>query len=246
MIGSEGTLIHFPDYLPPSSKTPTRPVPWFSHDRGRLPGGGSRPQVQPVAAVELLDRPVCCVPSKQAGLPPPMIRGRRSVAALLIESARADAAALEEAPPTSWRPGGPTLEPLAFHRSRPARCTGRCEREPSHPSAPLPSPHGHDGDHRGRGLPVEIARAPSTCRPSAAGGFGYHEAIIFGHAWRATLHFVFTQDFGDAAEVERYARFMDDVCRLVVENTMGPEGEARHRPQHGALRRARMGTGPPT
>jgi hypothetical protein len=41
------------------------------------------------------------------------------------------------------------------------------------------------------------------------------------HALEGNLHFVFTQDFGDAAEVERYARFMDDVCRLVVEQYDG-------------------------
>jgi hypothetical protein len=45
---------------------------------------------------------------------------------------------------------------------------------------------------------------------------GYHEAIIFGHALEGNLHFVFTQDFGDQAEIDRYARFMDDICDLVV------------------------------
>jgi D-lactate dehydrogenase len=45
---------------------------------------------------------------------------------------------------------------------------------------------------------------------------GYHEAIIFGHALDGNLHFVFTQDFAIDSEVERYAGFMDDVCRLVV------------------------------
>jgi D-lactate dehydrogenase len=50
---------------------------------------------------------------------------------------------------------------------------------------------------------------------------GYHEAIIFGHALEGNLHFVFTQDFGDQAEVDRYARFMDDVCDLVVEKYDG-------------------------
>ena len=44
----------------------------------------------------------------------------------------------------------------------------------------------------------------------------YHEAIIFGHAFDGNLHFVFTQDFGTDAEVRRYDRFMDDVCRMVV------------------------------
>jgi D-lactate dehydrogenase len=50
---------------------------------------------------------------------------------------------------------------------------------------------------------------------------GYAEAIIFGHALDGNLHFVFTQDFGDRAEVDRYAAFMDDVCHLVVDKYDG-------------------------
>jgi D-lactate dehydrogenase len=45
---------------------------------------------------------------------------------------------------------------------------------------------------------------------------GYDEAIIFGHALEGNLHFVFTQDFGDRAEVSRYQAFMDDVCAMVA------------------------------
>lgn len=46
--------------------------------------------------------------------------------------------------------------------------------------------------------------------------YHYDEAIIFGHALEGNLHFVFTQDFSTADEVERYRRFMDDVCDMVV------------------------------
>ncbi|NHI02092.1 FAD-binding and (Fe-S)-binding domain-containing protein [Oceanimonas sp. MB9] len=46
--------------------------------------------------------------------------------------------------------------------------------------------------------------------------FGYHEAIIFGHALAGNLHFVFTQGFDDQAELDRYGGFMDAVARLVA------------------------------
>ncbi len=46
--------------------------------------------------------------------------------------------------------------------------------------------------------------------------YRYHEAIIFGHALEGNLHFVFTQDFSRREEVDRYRRFMDDVCHMVV------------------------------
>jgi len=50
---------------------------------------------------------------------------------------------------------------------------------------------------------------------------GYHDAIIFGHALDGNLHFVFSQDFNLKEEVERYAAFIDDVTRMVVEKYDG-------------------------
>ncbi|MBL7972269.1 MAG: FAD-binding oxidoreductase [Prolixibacteraceae bacterium] len=46
--------------------------------------------------------------------------------------------------------------------------------------------------------------------------WGYHEAVIFGHALEGNLHFVFTQDFGTAREIERYSHFMAEVSEMVV------------------------------
>lgn len=51
--------------------------------------------------------------------------------------------------------------------------------------------------------------------------YRYHEAIIFGHAREGNLHFVFTQDFSAQKEVERYRSFMDEVCRMVVDEYDG-------------------------
>ena len=50
---------------------------------------------------------------------------------------------------------------------------------------------------------------------------GYSDAIIFGHALEGNLHFVFTQDFNSAPEVERYRAFMDAMCQMVVEKYDG-------------------------
>jgi D-lactate dehydrogenase len=51
--------------------------------------------------------------------------------------------------------------------------------------------------------------------------YRYHEAIIFGHAREGNLHFVFTQDFSAQKEVERYRKFMDEVCCMVVDKYDG-------------------------
>ncbi|WDE97183.1 FAD-binding and (Fe-S)-binding domain-containing protein [Lentisphaera profundi] len=50
---------------------------------------------------------------------------------------------------------------------------------------------------------------------------GYDKAIIFGHALEGNLHFVFTQDFNQASEVQRYASFMDDLSELVCDQYHG-------------------------
>ena len=65
-------------------------------------------------------------------------------------------------------------------------------------------------------FPIE-SLAPATARlQELLNEFGYREAILFGHALEGNLHFVFTQDFGNASEVDRYRRFMDAVCEMVV------------------------------
>nr|WP_068890929.1 FAD-binding and (Fe-S)-binding domain-containing protein [Pedobacter panaciterrae] len=49
----------------------------------------------------------------------------------------------------------------------------------------------------------------------------YHEAIIFGHAKDGNIHFVVTQAFHTASDIERYDLFMQDVVKLVVETYDG-------------------------
>jgi len=49
----------------------------------------------------------------------------------------------------------------------------------------------------------------------------YDNAIIFGHAKDGNLHFVITQGFNDQPAIDRYARFIDDVVKLVVERYDG-------------------------
>lgn len=65
-------------------------------------------------------------------------------------------------------------------------------------------------------FPIEGLAEATTELRSLMTGHGYRDGIIFGHALDGNLHFVFTQDFGDAAEVARYSAFMDAVCDMVV------------------------------
>jgi D-lactate dehydrogenase len=51
--------------------------------------------------------------------------------------------------------------------------------------------------------------------------FSYYNAIIFGHAKDGNLHFVITQSFNEATEVDRYDKFIRQVVNLVIEKYDG-------------------------
>lgn len=51
--------------------------------------------------------------------------------------------------------------------------------------------------------------------------YGYHDAIMFGHAKDGNIHFVITQLLDTPAEISRYDRFMQAVVKLVVEKYDG-------------------------
>ena len=70
-------------------------------------------------------------------------------------------------------------------------------------------------------FPIESLAEATLELQSLFARYHYDEAIIFGHALAGNLHFVFTQDFSTTEEVERYRRFMDDVCIMVVDKYDG-------------------------
>lgn len=51
--------------------------------------------------------------------------------------------------------------------------------------------------------------------------YQYHDAVLFGHALEGNLHFVFSQDFSNPKEVERYEQLMDEIAVLVVDQFGG-------------------------
>jgi len=46
--------------------------------------------------------------------------------------------------------------------------------------------------------------------------YGYNEAVIFGHALEGNLHYVFTQDFNKAEEIDRYGKLIAEISDMVV------------------------------
>ena len=51
--------------------------------------------------------------------------------------------------------------------------------------------------------------------------YEYHDAVLFGHALEGNLHFVFSQDFSNQSEVNRYEKLMAELADLVVNRFNG-------------------------
>ena len=95
-------------------------------------------------------------------------------------------------------------------------CARACSRRWARCARSAPPSSSRTSPFRCRGSPK-----PRSTLQRLLAEHGYPDAIIFGHALEGNLHFVFTQDFNVAAEVERYRGFMDALCRMVVEKYDG-------------------------
>ena len=178
---------------------------------------------KPVAAVELLDRPALRSVESKPGLPAVIQTLGADAAALLIEVRAETSVALQlkmDAVLTALQ-GIETVEPPQFSTD-----AATCEmywkvRKGTFPSVGAMRKAGTTVIIEDVAFPIESLASATLDLQALFLKHGYSEAIIFGHALEGNLHFVFTQDFGDEAEVQRYARFMDDVCDLVVKKYDG-------------------------
>ncbi len=177
----------------------------------------------PVAAVELMDRAALRSVEGKPGMPEEINGLPEGVAALLVETRADDEAGLARnlAAINALLAGVSTLFPPAF-TSDPAATGALWKiRKGLLPAVGAVRPVGCTVIIEDVAFRIEDLAAATLDLQALFAKHGYDEAIIFGHALDGNLHFVFTQDFGHAAEVDRYARFMDDICRLVVEKYDG-------------------------
>jgi D-lactate dehydrogenase len=177
----------------------------------------------PVAAVELADRAALRSVEGKPGLPQSIRTLGPDGAALLVETRAADAAILAaqiraiEAALSNVD----TLEPIRFSAD-PAECARFWNvRKGMFPSVGAMRAVGTTVIIEDVVFPIERLAEATLELQRLLAAHGYADAIIFGHALEGNLHFVFTQDFNAPAEVERYRRFMDAMCRMVVEKYDG-------------------------
>ncbi len=172
----------------------------------------------PVAAVELMDRAALASVELQAGVPRAVAGLGEDAAALLVEVRGADREALvaHRAAALAALAGIATATPITF-TDDPAECAALWKvRKGTFPSVGSRRATGTTVIIEDVAFPVERLAQATLDLQQLLHAHGYREAIIFGHALEGNLHFVFTQDFSSAAEVQRYARFMDAVAQLVV------------------------------
>lgn len=70
-------------------------------------------------------------------------------------------------------------------------------------------------------LPVEKLADAAVDLRLLLNKHGYPTAILFGHAKDGNLHFVLTQGFNSAREIDQYAAFIDDLVAMVVKKYDG-------------------------
>lgn len=225
LIGSEGTLGFIAEIT-------YRTVPEHAHkasalllfpDIAEACRAVARLKAAPVSAVELMDRAALRSVEDKPGMPPEIVGVAPGVTALLVETRAEDADALAAhiATVTAALAAFAPLKPPTFTADPEAFGKLWKIRKGLFPAV---------GAVRKTGTTViiedvafkipDLAQAMLDLQALFA-KHGYDEAIIFGHALDGNVHFVFTQDFGIRAEVERYAAFMDDVCHLVVDQYDG-------------------------
>lgn len=190
-------------------------------------------KAQPVAAVELLDRPAIHSVEKKPGMPADLADLPESATALLIESRAESAAVLTQqlAGIEACLADFATLRPVVFTADPQETAKLWNIRKGVFPSVGAIRKAGTTVIIEDVAVPVEHLAAATRDLQSLFATHGYHEAVIFGHALEGNLHFVFTQDFGDQKEVARYAGFMDELCHVLVERY-----EASLKAEHGTGR----------
>lgn len=225
MIGSEGTL----GFLSRISYRTVAEDPFKASALVFFPSIATACQAvialrpQAVSAVELLDRAALRSVQDKPGLPPLMATLAQDAAALLIEvrAARDDVLEQNIDAVLGALTGISTVAPVSFSTD-PAVCEMYWKvRKGTFPSVGAMRRAGTTVIIEDVAFPVETLAAATLDLQALLREHGYTEAIIFGHALEGNLHFVFMQDFGPAAEVERYARFMDALCALVVDKYDG-------------------------
>ncbi|MDH4061199.1 MAG: FAD-binding oxidoreductase [Aquincola sp.] len=225
MIGSEGTLGFISEityHTVPDHEHKASALVLFD-DLGTACRAVTLLKSQPVDAVELADRAALRSVQGKPGLPASLAEVGPDGAALLVETRAADATALaQQIAALEALLGAVSAREAPRFSTDAAECARLwAVRKGMFPSVGAMRETGTTVIIEDVAFPVERLAEATLDLQALLRSHRYTEAIIFGHALEGNLHFVFTQGFDDPAEVERYSRFMDDLCALVVDKYDG-------------------------
>ncbi|MCE1240544.1 MAG: FAD-binding oxidoreductase [Azonexaceae bacterium] len=224
MIGSEGTLgfISRVTYQTVAEDPHKASALVFFHDIRSACEAVIRlknlPAEVAVSAVELLDRPALRSVEDKAGLPLVIRTLGDDAAALLIEvrAAAVDGLQTRISAALGTLDGIATVEPAMFS-SDPVTCEMYWKvRKGTFPAVGAVRRTGTTVLIEDVAFPIASLADATLDLQVLLRKHGYDEGIIFGHALDGNLHFVITQDFATPSEIDRYARFMDELCDMVV------------------------------
>jgi D-lactate dehydrogenase len=174
-------------------------------------------------ALELMDRASLRSVENQPGIPPSIKELPAAAAGLLVEFQAADEgerAQLETQARDGVR-GLTLLEPARFTYDPGEQALLWKIRQGTFPSVGAVRESGTTVIIEDVAFPVERLADATIDLTKLFAKHGYDNGIIFGHAKDGNLHFVITQSFNDQAAIDQYARFLDDVVRLVVDRYDG-------------------------
>ena len=176
-------------------------------------------KTMPVAAVELMDRASLRAVEGKPGVPEYIGTLGSQAAALLVETRADDAEALaaQEQDIIAALAGQDMIAPVRFETEPKITDAYWKIRKGLFPAVGAIRRPGTTVIIEDVAFPISSLAAATNALQRLFEKHDYSEAIIFGHALEGNLHFVFTQDFSTADEVERYRRFMDDIVSMVVD-----------------------------
>ncbi|MBP2637068.1 MAG: D-lactate dehydrogenase (cytochrome) [Firmicutes bacterium] len=176
-----------------------------------------------VAAAELLDRTSLRSVENNEGMPPYLKELDDEATALLVEIRTSDKATLEEniSKTKACLAEIPVLFPITFTDQK-----SEYEKLWKIRSGIFPTVGGIR--QQGTSVIIEDVAFPKERLADAVlalrdcmNRHGYEDGVIYGHALDGNVHFVFTQTFNEATDIERYQDFINDVCGMVVERFTG-------------------------
>ncbi len=173
---------------------------------------------QPVSAVELIDRAAIRSVENAKGVPDFLKSLSKEATGLLIETQADDDDSLQR---NSDQIAGsisgiePEL-PFTFTKDPKEQATLWKIRKETLPTVAGMRKSGSTSIIEDICFPVPMLASATMDLKALFVKHGYTEAVIFGHALAGNLHFMFSPDFGNDAEVNRYSAFMDDLADMVV------------------------------